>query len=154
LPILALVVLLLTAGFVASMPGPRGDLTDCLPHSPDPFLRASGRDSAIATAAELLADGRQIYGATRRAASHAQNIWFSLSERAGVESTRRLTSAYVKGAGAEVRELFLIYNVSDALSLSPCLAASLVPDVNADSLTVAESKLGRLLHTLQVSQPR
>lgn len=78
----------------------------------------------------------------------------SLSERTGISPPSALSPAYVKGTGARISETFLVYNVADALSLSPCLAASLVPDVNADSLRAAEGKLERLLHTLQLSPPR
>lgn len=70
------------------------------------------------------------------------------------QPAQRVEPAYVKGTGARISETFLVYNVADALSLSPCLAASLVPDVNADSLRAAEGKLERLLHTLQLSPPR
>lgn len=145
--------------FWYTMPSPRPTLSECTEPTQAPALAAAWADLAATTAERLYHNRLGVYGWSNRAAQHLSDIRHASEDLAAylfgsTRSPETVNPRYQARVGAPIWETALIYYLRDALRMSDCAAARLVPDSAHDSVDEAEAKLRHILTALGQPIPR
>jgi len=155
---LIVVIAALTGGLIAWLtwpaPLPEYQGADCVaPKALDPRLVPWHRAEALKLAKELREKQTMLYGAANR----IEDVWYGLTWNAheilkqvlGIPAPEpTFTSSMEARAQASVLENALLWDAAKGLNRNICGLQQLIPQVRADSIASAETKLSTLIPLL------